>query len=281
MEVEVGLPSAIAVQVIGPLTGTCCEVLTIPARLMEIDIFPVVTSETVNVRVVPVPDKVPLVAEPVPEVIVKSDATSPVGGAALNVNVMEVVTGVPTAVAVQVIGPTTGTCCELLTIPVRLMEIDTFPVLTLETVNVRVVPEPDKVPRVAEPVPEVIVKSVATSPVGAALNVNVMEVVTGLPTAVAVHVIGATSVAVLGARSALPEVMETDTVPTTTLEIVNARVVPVPDIVPLVADPVPEVIVMFDAVNAPGSASKVKLRVVVVGVPTAFTVQLFATSGIA
>ncbi|MCL2793215.1 MAG: hypothetical protein FWD87_08990 [Spirochaetaceae bacterium] len=158
------------------------------------------------------------------------------------------------------------------------MEIDTVPPVTLETFNVRVVPEPDKVPLVAEPVPEVIVKSVATSPVGAALNVKFIEVVVGVPTGVAVQAIGPRSVTVLVARSALPEVMETDTVPAIGLETVNVRVVPVPDKVPLVAEPVPEVIVMFDAFNVPGSAVKLKLISVVFGVPTAVAVQALAIS---
>jgi hypothetical protein len=145
--------------------------------------------ETVNVRVVPVPDKVPLVADPVPDVIVKSLTSNPVG-TALKVKLIAVAIGLPVGVAVHVIGPERKIDCEKLAIPPLLIEISTFPILTLETVNVRVVPEPDKVPLVAEPLPDVIVKSVATKPVGSALKVKLIAVVIGLPVAVAVQVIG-------------------------------------------------------------------------------------------
>jgi hypothetical protein len=102
-----------------------------------------------------------------------------------------VVTGLPVAVAVQVIGATSVTVCELLEIPVRLIKIDTVPALTLETVKDRVVPVPDKVPLVAEPVPDVIVKSVATNDdPGSALKVKLTAVVVGLPVGAAVQVIG-------------------------------------------------------------------------------------------
>ena len=50
--------------------------------------------------------------------------------------------------------PERVTVCHPLTIPALLMEIETVPAITLETVNLRVFPEPDKVPLVAEPEPE-------------------------------------------------------------------------------------------------------------------------------
>ena len=160
------------------------------------------------------------------------------------------------------------------------MEIDTVPARTSEIFNVRVVPVPDKVPLVAEPVPEIVMFDAVNAP-GSALKVKLISVVVGVPKGVALHVIsgaGVTSTTVLAARSALPEVIETDTVPAITSETVNVRVVPVPDKVPLIAEPISEVIVMSDAVNVPGLALKVKLSVVVVGLPAAVTVQLFATS---
>jgi hypothetical protein len=70
------------------------------------------------------------------------------------------------------------------------METETVPVLTLETVNVRVVPVPDKAPLDTDPVSDVIIKSFATNPVGAELKVKLIAVVIGLPVGVAVQVIG-------------------------------------------------------------------------------------------
>jgi len=144
--------------------------------------------------------------------------------------------------------------------------------VTLETVNDRVVPVPDKVPLVAEPVPEVIVISVAINPVGTFKNPKLIAVVVGLPVGFAVQVIlgaGATSVTFREVVSTPAKLIDTDTVPALTLETVNERVFPVPDNVPLVANPVPEEILMFAAARFPGLALKVKLMAVVVGLPEA------------
>jgi hypothetical protein len=80
----------------------------------------------------------------------------------------------------------------------------------LKTVNVLVVPDPNKDPLIAEPVPDVIVKSVETKPAGAALKVKSIAVVTGLPIGVAVQ---EKSVTVLdGELVTLPELSERVTV---------------------------------------------------------------------
>ena len=172
-----------------------------PARFIVMFTVPALTPEMFNVRLFPVPDKVPLVAEPVIGVIVISVETSPVG-APLKLRLIDGV-GLPVfAVAVQVTagGPVSVTVCGPLAIPVRFIETDTVPALTPEIVSVLVFPVPDNAPLTAAPglVPVgVIVMSVATSPVGVPLKLRLIDGV-GLPVfAVAVQVIaGPTSVTV-------------------------------------------------------------------------------------
>jgi len=101
------------------------------------------------------------------------------------------------------------TVCDPLATPALLTETDTVPALTLETANVRVSPLPDTTSRVAEPVPDVIVKSLAAIAPGLRLNVKVIEVVVGLPAAAAVQVTAASSAipmtVAVGALVTLPE----------------------------------------------------------------------------
>jgi len=78
----------------GITSVTVCGPLAIPSLLMETDTVPALTLVTANDRVVPVPVKAPLVAEPLAEASVMSDATSPVGSA-LKVKLIAVVVGSP------------------------------------------------------------------------------------------------------------------------------------------------------------------------------------------
>ena len=100
----------------------------------------------------------------------------------------------------------------------------------------------------------------------------------GLPIGVAVQEMGLISVIDCGKRLALPEVIETVTIPAFTLETANVRVFPVPDNAPFVAEPVPGIIIKSDAVNVPGFSLKEKLIAVVVGLPVGVAVQVFAIS---
>ena len=255
---------------------------------MEIDTSPRVTLETPKDRVVPVPVNDPGIAEPVLEVILISATTSPVG-ATLKSKRMPVVgpsDGDASAVQVMAAGVPAGsvTVCAALEIPALSMEIETFPGVTLETAKDRVVPVPVNAPGVAEPVPAVIVMSVATSSVGAALKAKLILVV-GLSDGDAVQVMAAAgvpaaSVTVCAALEIPFLLMEIDTVPALTLETAKDRVVPVPVNAPLVAEPVPEVIVMSVATSPVGASLKVKVMLVVVGLPEGLIVQVMSSSSL-
>ena len=96
---------------------------------MEISTVPAVTLVSVNVRVFPVPDNIPLVAEPVTEVIVMSVATRFVG-AALKFRLTEGVGEPLFTVAVQVVLDTLAACCVTDTVLLILPpETVTVPVL--------------------------------------------------------------------------------------------------------------------------------------------------------
>jgi len=145
--------------------------------------------------------------------------------------------------------------------PEALMETVTFPALTLEIAKRRVVPVPDNVPRVAEPDPAVIVKSLAHKEPGSRLKVKSRAFVAGLPKGVTVHVIaGCTSVTNEEPPAMLGALIKTDTLPSLTLEIISVRVVPLPDKAPRAAEPDPAVIVKLLACNGPGSLPKLKVR---------------------
>lgn len=87
-----------------------CGSFDIPARLIAIITVPAVTLETVNVRNVPLPDKLPDKADPVPGIMSMAHCDI-VPGSELNTKLMAVVVGLPIGVAVQVIGAETHTDC--------------------------------------------------------------------------------------------------------------------------------------------------------------------------
>ena len=290
----VGLPSVgIAVQAMlvggaAAVKVTMRSVISIPAMLMPTHTIPADTLDIANVRVLPEPVKVPLVAAPPAGEIVMSDAVNPTG-LALKVKLIALV-GFPEGLALQVItgaAATSVTVCGALAIPSLLMEIDTVPALTLETAKSRQFPLPVKAPLVAEPVMGVIVMSDASNVATEALKSISIRVVVGEPAALAVHVIlaggaaGATSVIVCGPLAIPSLLIEMDTVPADMLDIAKVRVFPVPVKAPLVAEPVPGLIVMSVASSPVGAPWKLKVMDGV-GVPDAgLAVQVIAGGGAA
>jgi len=273
IEFVVGLPTGVAVQLIGPANVTCCGPGAIPARSMETYTVPANALEIFNVRVFPVPVKVPLVgAGAVPEAIVISAATSP-AGKALKLRLMDDVGEPGFTVIGQLIGATSVTRCGPGAIPARLMEISTSPAVTLVSVNVRVFPVPVKAPLVAEPVTEVMIMSVATSPVGAALKVKLTDGV-GEPGFTATVQVTVWVVTLTGPGAIPARLMEISTSPVVTLETFKVRVFPVPVKVPLVIEPPPIGVIVMSVVTSPvGAELKVRVIECVVGLPTGVAVQ--------